>query len=124
MQIRRSPDCRNSPKNLFIEDLTIALTTQDIEGVSSSISDQAQWKVVGRYIAQGRQEFIKALPQISAPGGSALQINRVVSHGSAGAVNGTIELNNEEATDFCHVFEFTNAKGTSVELVTSYIIGS
>jgi hypothetical protein len=65
MQIKRSPDCRNSPKNLFIEDLTIALTTQDIEGVSSSISDQVQWKVVGRYIARGRQEFIKALPNIS-----------------------------------------------------------
>lgn len=124
MQMRRSPDCRNSPKNLFIEDLTIALTTQDIEGVSSSISDQVRWKVVGRYIARGQQEFIKALPQIFPRGASALQISRVVSHGRAGAVNGTIELNNEDVTEFCHVFEFTNAKGTSVEQVTLYIIGS
>jgi hypothetical protein len=124
MQIRRSPDCRNSPKNRFIEDLTIALTMQDIEGVSSSISEQVQWKVVGRYIARGRQEFIEALPQSSSRGASALQIGRVVSHGRAGAVNGTIELINEEVREFCHVFEFTNAKGTSVERVTSYIIGS
>jgi hypothetical protein len=124
MQIRRSPDCRNSPKNFFIEDLTIALTTQDIEGVSSSISDQVQWKVIGRYIARGRQEFIKALPKTSPRGASALQIGRVATHGRPGAVNGTIELNNEEVTEFCHVFEFTNAKGTSVEQVTSYIIGS
>jgi hypothetical protein len=47
-----------------------------------------------------------------------------VSHGRAGAVNGTLELNNEEVIEFCHVFEFTNAKGTSVGQVTSYIIGS
>ena len=124
MQIRRSPDCRNSPKNLFIEDLTIALTTQDIEGVGSSVSDQIQWKVVGRTIARGRQEFIKVLPKKFPRGASALQIGRVVSHGRAGAVNGTIELNNGEVTEFCHVFEFTNAKGTSVGQVTSYIIGS
>jgi len=124
MQIRRSPDCRNSPKNLFIEDLTIALTAQDVEGVSSSISDQVQWKIVGRYIARGRQELIKALPKISPRGASALQIGRVMSHGRAGAVNGTLELNNEMVSEFCHVFEFTNAKGTSVERITSYIIGS
>jgi hypothetical protein len=124
MQMWRSPDCGNSPKNLFIEELAIALTTQDIEGVSSSISDQVQWKVVGRSFARGRQEFIKALPKIFPRGASALQIGRVVSHGRAGAVNGTIELNNEEVIEFCHVFEFTNAKGTSVEQVTSYIIGS
>jgi hypothetical protein len=124
MQIRRSPDCRNSPKNLFIEELAIALTTQDIEGVSSSISDQVRWKVVGRSTARGRQEFIKALPRIFPSGARALQIGRVVSHGRAGAVNGTIELNNGEVTEFCHVIEYTNAKGTSVGQVTSYIIGS
>ena len=55
---------------------------------------------------------------------SALQIGRVVSHGRAGAVNGTLELNDEEVSEFCHVFEFTNAKGTSFGKVTSYIIES
>ena len=124
MQIRRSPNCGNSRKNLFIEELTIALTTQDIEGVSSSISDQVQWNVAGHFIARGRQEFVKALPKIHFRGASALQIGRVLSHGRAGAVNGTIELNNGEVSEFCHVFEFTNAKGTSVGRVTSYIIGS
>jgi hypothetical protein len=124
MQIWRSPDCRNSPKNLFIEELAIALTTQDIKGVSSTISDQVRWKVVGRSIARGRQEVITALPKIFPSGASALQIGRVVSHGRGGAVNGTIELNNGEVTEFCHVFGFTNAKGTSVGQITSYIIGS
>ncbi len=123
MEIRRSPNCGNAPKNLFVEELAVAISTQDLEGVSSSISDQVQWRVVGRFTVRGRQAFIKALPEICPRKAKALQIHRVVSHGRAGAVNGELELNSGEVVEFCHVFEFTNTKGTAVGQVTSYMIG-
>lgn len=37
-------------------------------------------------------------------------------------VNGTLTLKSGKARDFCEVYEFSNAKGTSVQEITSYVI--
>jgi hypothetical protein len=51
-------------------------------------------------------------------------IHHVVTHGKAGAVNGTMKLKDGRSRQFCDVHEFTNAKGTSVRAITSYVIES
>jgi hypothetical protein len=51
-----------------------------------------------------------------------LTIHHVVTHGKAGSVDGILQLQDGGSVAFCDVYEFTNAKGTAVRAITSYLI--
>jgi hypothetical protein len=51
-----------------------------------------------------------------------LTICHVVTHGKAGAVNGAIQFEGGPSREFCDVYGFTNAKGTCVQAITSYVV--
>ena len=48
-----SGDCGNSPKNQFVEKVTIALATQDLAFLLDAIADNIQWNLVGQQPRQG-----------------------------------------------------------------------
>lgn len=48
-----------------------------------------------------------------------LTVAHVVSHGKAGAADGVVEYLDRRSA-FCHVFEFSSARGTSVSAITTY----
>ena len=50
---------------------------------------------------------------------AALTIDHVVTHGRAGAVDGSLTFAGRAAR-FCDVFDFSNAKGSSVSRIISY----
>lgn len=51
-----------------------------------------------------------------------LSIHHIATHGKAGAADGRIKFKNGKIHAFCHVYEFSNTKGTSVKEITSYVI--
>jgi hypothetical protein len=123
MNVVRSKDCGNSPKNGLVEDLAVALATGDVDTVAKLTIDDAQWRIIGVGELRGRDAIVTALPRLVGRENTKLEITHVMSHGKAGAVNGIIERNGG-ITDFCDVFELANAKGTSVARITSYRIDS
>ena len=118
-KIVRSRDCGNSPKNQLIEDLSIALSTGDRGIVGACVADDVEWRVVGEEVVRGRDALQQALAHVKAKTLVKLEVSHVVSHGRAGAVNGTLD-HRGTTTEFCDVFEFANTKGTSIGRITSY----
>jgi hypothetical protein len=124
MKIIASEDCGNSPKNSFLQELTIALARADSRYVLDRVSEEVRWKIVGHPLLQGKTELGAILQKQKTQRVRELIIHHVATHGKAGAVNGTIKLEKGKTREFCHVFEFTNAKGNQVGEITSYIIES
>ena len=48
-----------------------------------------------------------------------LTIRHAVTHGKAGAVDGSIKSEDGRSHAFCDVYEFSSAKGTTVKEITS-----
>ena len=115
-----SEDCGNSPKNIFVQDLTVALAKGDSSFLLKGVSDDVCWNMVGEKSIQGKENFAAALKGFEKA--KELIVEHVATHGKAGAVNGKMKMTNGEMIAFCHVFEFSNTKGTEVREITSYMI--
>lgn len=124
INIIRSPDCGNSPKNKLLEALEISFARGDLEFILASVSEDVQWNILGQGTIRGKAALVEAL-QLRQAGDNAvieLIIDHVVSHGKAGAVNGFRKHRDGKGYDFCCFYEFANAKGTQVRSMTSYLI--
>ena len=40
-------DCGNSPKNIFVQEITIALANGDVKSVLNSVTEDIRWSIVG-----------------------------------------------------------------------------
>jgi hypothetical protein len=115
-------DCGNSPKNIFLEKLTFAFAKGDSKFILSNVTDDIRWTIVGDTSVQGKDNFAQALDQMEKDKAAELTIDHVSTHGKAGAVSGTTKLNNGKTRSFCDVYKFSNARGTSIREITSYVI--
>ena len=117
-----SEDCGNSPKNIFVQDLTIALAKRDSKFILGNVTDDIRWNIVGDKLIKGKDSFAKALEKIKSDKAVQLTVHHVATHGKAGAVNGTTKMKDGKTRAFCDVYEFSNSKGNTVKEITSYII--
>jgi hypothetical protein len=112
MQIQRSSDCGNSPKNRFAEDAAIALLCADAAKMLVILAADCRCEIVG---AGGSQDC-SGFPD-DAFGNAAIRsiaVISVVTHGRAGAVEGTVTLESGTARGFCLVMRFTSAKADQI----------
>jgi hypothetical protein len=79
--------------------------------------DDARWLPAGRKPVVGKEAVSRAIAKY-APA-TSLTIEHVISHGRAGAVNGYAEFGRKRRA-FCHVFEFSSAKGDRIKAITTY----
>lgn len=118
-KIHVSEDCGNSPKNQLLQALTVAIARADPEQIRSFVTEQVQWSRVGSKPISGSQSVVQAL--VSLGPATSLRIGHVVSHGRSGAVDGMVMFGTKRWA-FCHVYEFTSAKGSQVGGITTYSI--
>lgn len=121
-RIIASEDCGNSPKNMFLEKLTIAYARGEIELLLNSVTESIRWNIIGEKFVQGKDDFAHALQQTKNTKVLELTIHHVITHGKAGAVNGMLKLESGTTRAFCDIYEFSGAKGTKVNEITSYSI--
>ncbi|MCI0554469.1 MAG: nuclear transport factor 2 family protein [Anaerolineae bacterium] len=110
------------PKNIFLQELTIAFAKRDSKFILSNVTDDIRWNILGDKVVRGKVDFAEALEQMKNEKAVQLTVYHVATHGKAGAVNGTTKLKNGKTHAFCDVYEFSNSKGTTVKKITSYII--
>ena len=115
-------DCGNSPKNILLKNLTVAIVNGDVEFILASVTDDICWNIVGSMLIRGKDDFAEVLEQMKSDKATTLTIKHIATHGKAGAVDGTIKMKNGKTRAFCDVYEFGNAKGTRVKEITSYMI--
>lgn len=115
-----SEDCGNSPKNIFVQEVTIALIKCDAKFALRSVAENIRWDIIGRTSVEGRDNLGAELERLTKEKPVELIINHVVTHGKAGAANGILKLQSGQQIAFCNVYEFTNAKGDAIQRITSY----
>lgn len=117
-----SKDCGNSPKNIFVEKLVIAIAKGDSKFMFASITDDIQWNFVGGRLIEGRENFVEAFEQMKKNKILELSIDHIATHGKTGAADGEIKMGSGKTFGFCDVFEFNGAKATGIRAITSYVI--
>ena len=121
-KIVRSGDCGNSPKNTLLESLTIALATRDTRFLNGVVTEDVRWNVVGRRVVEGKRALVDAIDETGRRDAvTRVAIDHVLSHGRAGAVDGTMRIG-KRTVAFCNVYEFGSAKGTTVKAITTFAI--
>ena len=115
-------DCGNSPKNIFVQELTIAFAKGDLKFLLKNMSDDIRWNRVGDQVIEGRDHFAEVLEDRKKKPVAELSIHHIATHGKAGAVDGILKFKNGKTCAFCDVYAFGNSKGTSVAEIISYVI--
>jgi hypothetical protein len=106
-------DCGNSPKNILLQNLTIAF---------GKVTDDFHWNIVGNQLIQGKDDFAKALQRKKTDKVVEMAVHHIATHGKCGAANGTTKLKNGQTLTFCDGYELKDMKGALVKEITSYII--
>ncbi len=115
-------DCGNAPKQQFIKDFNIAFANADKEQLLSSITDDAEWQLVGDTTYVGKAAIRDALASMTIGAAKKLTLNTVLSHGTGCAANGVITFEDAEVA-FCEVYEFSShGKDARIKKLTSYRI--
>lgn len=122
VKIVLSEDCGNSPKNQFAADMTVALAQGDIEFTLSRVTDNFRWEAAGSGVLRGKAAFSRGLDPLNEDPVEQLAILHALTHGKAGAVNGTKVLRSGKKIAYCLVFEFDGARAAAVQGITSYEI--
>jgi hypothetical protein len=115
-----SEDCGNSPKNIFLQDFTIAFAKVDAGFLLDSVTDDIRWDIIGGKHYEGKDDFAAALEKMDEV--AEIIIQRVLTHGKAGAVDGLMRTKSGKTIAFCDVVEFGSAKGTRIRKITTYVI--
>jgi len=117
-----SEDCGNSPKNLFLQKLTIAFAKRDTKFILESVTDDIRWNILSDNLIEGKDNFAKALENLEKDTTMEISIQHIATHGKAGFVDGITQLKNGKTYAYCDAYTFNNTKGTTVREITSYLI--
>lgn len=115
-------DCGNSPKKLFLKDLNIAFAEGNVDFIAENLANDVTWETVGHNRLEGKDAFVSALKEMNDTQVSELTIERVITHGKEGAVNGVMATTEGKQYAFCDVYEFKNTTGTAIRNLSSYVI--
>lgn len=121
-KITGNTNCGNSPKMEFLKEFNIAFTKGDIDYLSSSVTDDVSWEMVGKRRIEGKEEFVKTLESMAGHEAIELKFDKILSHGKQGAVNGIMKMADGSSYAFADFYEFNNAKGTLIKSFVSYLI--
>ena len=119
-KVVKSRDCGNSPKNLLVQALVIAIETSNVSAFSRCVSDHIVWAIPGRRSFDGRLACLAYLKSRKLEVPKLVAVRRAISHGSAGAGDGTLTLDSGLRHSFCHVVNFSSARGTHIASISSY----
>jgi hypothetical protein len=116
-------DCGNSPKKILLKEFIIAFAKNDIDFITEIITDNVYWNIIGDKIIQGKDNFVVTLKQMKNCTITQIHIKNIITHGSTGAVNGTLLFEDKKSYAFCDVYNFTSAdKDSKIKEITSYVI--
>ncbi|MBU3820842.1 nuclear transport factor 2 family protein [Flavobacteriaceae bacterium XHP0103] len=121
-KITISTNCGNAPKREFLKNINVAFVKGDHDFLIKSVSDNIVWNIVGDKKIEGKERFREELNQMKAEKITELILDRVLTHGKEGAASGVTKMQNGKHYAFSDFYEFTGAKGTKVESITSFVI--
>jgi hypothetical protein len=119
-KVIKSKDCGNSPKNLLIQSLAIAIETSNALSFSRTVTDDVVWALPGRRSFNGKPACLAYLKAVKRNAPKQVKVRRAINHGRAGAADGTLTQVTGLTLSFCHVVDFSSVKGDRVSAISSY----
>lgn len=121
-KITLKTDCGHSPKREFLKDFNVAFGKGNTKFLTDNVTDDIVWKMVGDKTIEGKEAFSKAIHKMADQKVAECVIEKVVTHGKEGAVNGIIKMEKGKEYAFSDFYEFKNTKSTDLRTITSYVI--
>ena len=121
-KITLKTDCGHSPKKEFLKDFNVAFGKGNTKFLADHVTDDIVWTMVGDKNIEGKEAFIKTIQKMAENKVSECIIEKVVTHGKEGAVNGIMKMENGKEYAFSDFYEFKNSTSTEVKTITSYVI--
>ena len=120
IKIVKSKDCGNSPKNLLVQSLALAIEKVDQAEFAACVGDDICWVYPGRPLAKGASDASSQLRSQQSRVPTEIEVEHAISHGRVGAASGTVIFASGEKLRFCHFIEFTSIKGDRIGKVSSF----
>ena len=121
-KIKVCADCGNSPKMSLLKEFNIAFIEGDTETILNHVTEDISWELVGGWKLDGLEAFKAELEKMKDTKLAEATIDRVVTHGKEGAVNGILIGENGKKYAFADFYEFNSAKASRIKSITSYMI--
>lgn len=119
-----APDnCGNSPKAYQLRDFNIAYAKQELQAMLDQLTDNISWDWVGDKHVTGKEQVAKVLEKMIAQRAAEFTLQKILTHGKFGAVDGTITMPDGSSYGFCDIYVFSsNAKNAKIAEITTYVI--
>ncbi len=119
MEIKLPTDCGNAPRIGIVGDFAVAWAKGDEEAVSTWLTDEANWTLVGGDIHRGPEAAGKVSPAFKP---ERVEIVSVITHGRRASCDGYLEAGGKRM-DFSHTLRFATASKTAkIAEIRSYCI--
>jgi ketosteroid isomerase-like protein len=115
-------DCGNSPKLLQLKRFLTAFAKGNDAFVLKNLTDDIAWHRPGSAPVQGKNGVGRLLEEMRRDPTAEMRIETIITHGPAGAANGTMRTAGGRTYAFCHVYHFNTAKDTRIKRLESYLI--
>ena len=117
-RITGSGDCRNSPKNAFMQEVAIGLLT-GAETLDASLAETVVLRRNDHEDVTGAAAVRALAAEMFRDCHDALIVHHAISHGKVGAANG-VAVKGDGGTAFAMVVEFATAKADRVAVIDLY----
>lgn len=121
-KITLKTDCGHSPKREFLKDFNVAFGKGDVKFLTENVTEDVIWNMVGDKTIEGKDDYSKAIKKMKDKKVSEFVIEKIVTHGKEGAVNGIVKMKDGKNYAFSDFYEFKNTKSTDLKTITSYVI--
>jgi hypothetical protein len=119
-KVIKSRDCGNSPRNLLVQALAIAIESANASAFARCVADDVIWALPGRRSFDGKAACLAYLKTRKPHLPKLVKVRRALSHGRAGAADGTLTSDPGLTHGFCHVINFATVKGDRISAISSY----
>ena len=120
MEIHINPDCENAPEKAFIRDFNIAFAQADFERLSSFITEEIVWDLVGEKRVEGIKAFQQAMEEMKEMKLAGLTLHQILTHGKEGAAHGEFQLEDGNTYAYAEFYIFNRTKGHKIRSVMTF----
>lgn len=121
-KIKVKTDCGHSPKREFLKDFNMAFGKGKAKFLIENVTEDIFWNIIGDRTIEGKVAYAKAINEMKNKEVSEFVIEKIVTHGKEGAVNGKVKMKDGKEYAFSDFYEFKNTKSTNLKTITSYVI--
>lgn len=119
MEVILPADCGNAPRMVIVGDFIANWASGDHEALSTWLSEDASWTLVGTGTYSGPGSARDAIPQQSP---DRLVFQSIVTHGRLASCDGYLQ-NGPDRTPFSHAIRFAGAtKSAKIAEIRTYMI--